>query len=225
VIGGQGAGLVAMPTRPGLLGLAQSLSVWLRSESARKSLRQGERIRILVLTGLITLIRLLHMNHLEDNTSGLVGVGQKLLAHSKVTEFTARHGLVVELFPFIVGASKRMSARAISRFLEKEQGVKLSSVTITRALNDPQKSWNLFFDTIEPSARLFAKGETAPMKDFLFREKYLLKLVKNPIVKAVAKILVPDDVAQAVAILRNKWYVIDLEIRLIARPYIEHRLK
>src|ERR1039457_3950205 len=109
------------------------------------------------------------MINLNDKTAGLVGVGQKLLAHSKVTEFTARHGLVVELFPFIVGAAERMSARAISRFLEKEQGVKLSSVTIQRALNDPKKSWNLFFDAIEPAARIYAKGESVPMRDFLFR--------------------------------------------------------
>jgi hypothetical protein len=61
--------------------------------------------------------------------------------------------LVIELFPFIFEASQRMSARAISRFLLEEQGVKLSAVTITKALNDPKKSWNAFFDTIDPSAR------------------------------------------------------------------------
>jgi hypothetical protein len=88
----------------------------------------------------------------SNKTTGLMGVGQKLLAHSKVAKFTATRGLVVELFPFIYGASERMSARAISRFLEKEQRVKLSSVTITRALNNPKKSWNLFFDAIEPHA-------------------------------------------------------------------------
>ena len=49
-----------------------------------------------------------------------------------------------------------MSARAISRFLMEEQNVKLSAVTITRAINDPKKSWNAFFDVIEPSARVIA---------------------------------------------------------------------
>ena len=93
----------------------------------------------------------------KTNESGLAGVGQKLLAHSKAAEFSAKRGLVVELFPFIFGASERMSSRAISHFLETEQGIKLSSVTINKALKDPAKNWNRFFDMIEPSARLFEK--------------------------------------------------------------------
>ena len=83
-------------------------------------------------------------------------IGLKLVGHSKSTEFTAYRGLVIELFPFIFEASQRMSARAISRFLLDEQGVKLSAVTITKALNDPQKSWNAFFEMIEPSAKVIA---------------------------------------------------------------------
>jgi hypothetical protein len=159
------------------------------------------------------------------NEADWAGIGPKLLAHSKAAEFTARRGLVVELFPFIFGASERMSARAISQFLEKEQGIKMSAVTINKALKDPAKYWNLFFDQIEPAARRFAKGELAPMKDFLFRREYLLKPIKNPLVNAVAKALVPADVVQAVGILRSKWYVIDWEVRLKARPFLGHRIE
>ena len=168
------------------------------------------------------------MTHLENNTSGLAGVWQKLLAHSKVAEFTARRGLVVELFPFIVGASERMSARAISRFLEKEQGVTLSSVTVTRALNDPRRSWNLYFDAIEPSARTYAKADGMGM-DYLFEKQFFPKPIKNPLVKAVVKAaqkaLIPAGVSEAALILRQKWFAIDCEIRLKARPFLEHRLK
>jgi hypothetical protein len=159
----------------------------------------------------------------NPNPASLADVGQKLLDHSKQAKFTAR-GVVVELFPFIYGASERMSARDIGRFLEKEQGGKLSSVTITRALKDPGKTWNLFFDKIEPSARIYAKGERAPMKDFLFREKYLLEPVKSRILDAAIHALYSKKVAEATSVLRDKWYAIDWEIRLKARPYIEHRL-
>jgi len=62
------------------------------------------------------------------------------------------------------------------------------------------------------------------LRDFLFREKYLLEPVKNRVLKAVVDVLVPDKVAEAVRILRGKWYVIDWEIRLKARPFLEHRL-
>jgi hypothetical protein len=160
----------------------------------------------------------------DTKSSGLADIGQRLLAHSRQAEFTARRGLVVELFPYLVAAHERMSARAIARFLEKEQGIKLSAVTINKALKDPAKNWNLFFDLIEPAARTFAKDETVPMKNFLFREKYFWKQAKNPIIKAAAKVMISDDVSQAIGILRGKWYVIDWEVRLKARPYLEHRL-
>jgi hypothetical protein len=160
----------------------------------------------------------------EINQSSLVEAGQKLLGHSKSAEFSAKRGLVVELFPFIFGAAERMSARAISRFLEKEQGIKLSSVTINKALKDPAKNWDLFFDMIEPAARVFEREDKKPMREFLFKETIFQKPVKIPLVKAAFKALVPAEIARAASILRGKWYVIDLEIRQKGRPYIEHRL-
>lgn len=154
----------------------------------------------------------------------LAGVGPKLLAHSKSAEFTAKRGLVVELFPFIFGAAERMSSRAISRFLEKEQGVKLSSVTINKALKDPAKNWRLFFDTIEQAARIVGKINNVAIKEFLFREQFLRKPFKSEIINSLAKATIGADVAQANNVLRAKWYVIDLDIRLKARPYLEDRL-
>ena len=164
------------------------------------------------------------MTTYETNDIDLAGVGPKLLAHSKSAEFTARRGLVVELFPFIFGAAERMSAKSISEFLEKEHGVKLSAVTINKALRDPAKNWNLFFDMIEPSAHIFGKDESVPMSDFLFREKYLFKKATNPVLKAIASAVVSEKMAEAVGVLRNKWYVIDWAVRLKAKPYLEHRM-
>jgi hypothetical protein len=167
-------------------------------------------------------------NIMETNETlvpNLADVGQKLLAHSKAAEFTAKRGLVVELFPFIFGASERLSSRAISHFLETEQGVKLSSVTINKALKNPAKNWNLFFDMIEPAARIVEKANRVPMKDFLFRRQFLSKPIKNELLNAAAKLLVGADVGQANSILREKWYVIDLEIRLKARLFLESRLQ
>jgi hypothetical protein len=160
----------------------------------------------------------------QINVADVAGVGPKLLAHSKSADFSARRGLVVELFPFIFGAAERMSARAMSQFLEKEQGIRLSAVTINKALNDPAKNWNLFFDLIEPAACIFEKDGEGPMGKFLFREQIFLKPIKNKFVKAALKSLLKAEVAQAASILREKWYAIDLEIRLKARPFLEHRL-
>jgi hypothetical protein len=131
---------------------------------------------------------------------------------------------VVELWPFIYGASERMSSKAISDFLEKEQGIKLSSVTINKALKEPARSWNVVFDEVEPSARIIAKEDGISMKDFLFKKQYFSKPFQNPVLKAAVKSLVGAEVSQAATILRTKWFVIDWEIRLKARPFLEHRL-
>jgi hypothetical protein len=164
------------------------------------------------------------MENMETQQLGLAEAGQKLLDHSKSAEFTAKRGLVVELFPFIFAASERMSARAISRFLETEQGIKLSSVTINKALKDPAKNWNLYFDMVEPAARIWEREEKKPMREFLFKKQVLLKPFENRLLQAAAKALTPEEVRGAARTLRTKWDSIELEIRLKARPYIEHRL-
>lgn len=160
----------------------------------------------------------------SEKSVSMIDVGQKLVGHSKSAEFTASRGLVIELFPFIFEASERMSARAISRFLMKEQNIKLSAVTITKALNDPKKSWNLFFDLIEPAARTYVKGERISMGVFLFKKNPLFKPFKSPLVNAALRAVFSDELALATSILRAKWFAIDFGIRLKARPYLEHRL-
>ena len=159
-----------------------------------------------------------------ENQTSLVEAGQNLLNHSKAADFTAKRGAVVELFPFIFGAAERMSARAISRYLAKEENVKLSSVTITKALNDRKKTWLLYFQGIEPSARVLEKTHRIPMKDFLFREKFLFEPFKSKGINAVARKVIGAELAEANNVLRTKWYSIPWEVRLKAQPYLEGRL-
>jgi hypothetical protein len=165
------------------------------------------------------------MEEINETKTGLAEAGKKLLAHSKAAQFTAKRGLVVELFPFIFGASERMSAKAISQFLEKEQEINLSSVTINKALKDPTKNWNLFFDLIESAARDWERSEGVRMKNFLFEKKYLPEPIKNKFLNKTLKKILPTEWVNAVVTLREKWFSIDYEIRLKARPYIEHRLE
>jgi hypothetical protein len=162
----------------------------------------------------------------------LVDVGQKLVGHSKSAEFTANRGLVVELFPFIFEASERMSARAISRFLQTEQNIRLSAVTITKALNDPKKSWVSFFEAIEPAAKITAKWFRPASFKFLFLSKSDFEYRTaphddNPVTQAIARKaqawLQPERVA-AVKVLTEKWFTIGMATRLKARPILEEHL-
>ena len=156
-------------------------------------------------------------------------IGIKLVGHAKSTEFSAHRGLVIELFPFIFEASQRMSARAISRFLLDEQGVRLSAVTITKALNDPQKSWNAFFDTIEPSARIIANWKKSEAFAFLFKSRVAYESIVDQAIGSVigrfaAKLILKEDVVSADKVLRAKWFCINTETRQKARAYLESRL-
>ena len=163
----------------------------------------------------------------------LIDVGQKLVGHSKSAEFTANRGLVVELFPFIFEASERMSARAIGRFLEEDQNIRLSAVTITKALNDPKKSWISFFETLEPHATITAKWFRPASFKYLFWSKSEFESRTKPeaeegpvsraIIKTARAWLQPERVA-AVKYLTEKWFSIGMATRLKARPHLEEHL-
>ncbi len=62
-------------------------------------------------------------------------VGNALVEQAENKPSSAR-GMVDELFPYIYAASNRMSARAISRWLEDQQQIKLSYTTISKVLKE-----------------------------------------------------------------------------------------
>jgi hypothetical protein len=155
----------------------------------------------------------------------VTAIGQDLMSHAKSFDMDGnKRGLVVELFPAIFAASERMSARGISRFLKEKHGVKLSAVTVTKALNDPQKSWNLFFDTIEQYVKTYENwNKPERREDFLFDDKGF-KPIQFPGREIVRKQLLKFEFARAIDVLREKWFAIDLETRMKARPYLAERL-
>jgi hypothetical protein len=173
------------------------------------------------------------MKNINSTPPSLTAIGQTLVAHAHKVKLEEKRGVVVELFPFIFEASSRMSARAISRYLKDKHGVKLSAVTVAKALSDPKRSWNRYFDVIEPIAKVFEKGSYfTPMSVFLFDDEKFSEMTKAlPFaayrghwldLKALCQITIAD--VQAANILREKWASIGMETRLKARPYIEHRL-
>jgi hypothetical protein len=158
-------------------------------------------------------------------------VGRALLEFSKEAEFSARRGAVADIYPYVVAASKRMSARAIARFLEKEHGLKLSAVTVAKAIRNPKKYWVFFFDTIEPYAMRIQKAQNVAMASFLFDEevfehfcgtgdapKYLRLNNIDEYEEALA------EYHEAVGILAEKWFSLDADLRREAQAYIEKEL-
>lgn len=94
-----------------------------------------------------------------------IGNDLKIYAENEA-EFSAR-GVIDELFPSIFMASKRMSTRAISRWLMEMHKIKLSPVTIAKALREADQHWEEYFETIAPAAQIFGNAHDASMADFL----------------------------------------------------------
>ena len=163
------------------------------------------------------------MNEATGSVS-IAAIGQTLVLHSKAADLDRKRGLVVELYPSIFGAHEKMSARAISRFLKEKHGIKLSAVTITKALNDPKKYWNQFFDTIEPFVEAYENWDKSEKREeFLFDDK-AFKPVHFPGRELLRKRFLKFEFAQAINALREKWFSIELGIRIKARPYLVGRL-
>jgi len=176
---------------------------------------------------------MLAMSSEPEKPVSLIDVGQKLVGHSKSAEFTANRGLVVQLFPFIFEASERMSARAVSRFLEADQNIRLSAVTITKALKEPKKSWISFFETLEPHATISARWFRPASFKYLFwsKSEYETRIMPdadNKITRALSRgvraLLQPQRV-EADKVLMEKWFTIGMGTRLKARPYLEEHLR
>jgi hypothetical protein len=158
------------------------------------------------------------------NHASIATIGQTLMEHSKTADLDGKRGLVVELYPFIFGVKERLSARAISRFLNEKHDVKLSAVTITKALNDPKKYWNQFFDTIEPAVVTYENFEPSEKREIFLYDDKGFKAVQFPGREILRKQLLKFEIAQSIDLLREKWFSIDFETRVKARPYLAERL-
>lgn len=80
-----------------------------------------------------TLLALAELQPVKGHETQADTLGQKLVSASFSEQFTAQRGTAARLLPYLRLASRRMSARQMSKWLQG-QGVKLSPVTISKAL-------------------------------------------------------------------------------------------
>jgi len=169
---------------------------------------------------------------LESEASPITVVGRSLQAFAKEAEFTARRGVMADLYPYIVAASKRMSARAIARFLEEEHEVKVSAVTVAKAIRNPGKYWMFFFDTIEPHLRRLQDAHGFSLNSLLFDEDAFDAFCRHGEKPEHISAGDPEDLdqwlrdySQAVGVVQEKWYSLDAELRREAKGYLEGQLE
>lgn len=145
-------------------------------------------------------------------------IGSALVNHAAEAEnFTAQRGLVDQLFPYIYQASRRMSTRAISQFLKDNFKVKLSAVTIAKALRQQDGYWLDLYESVEPAARIFADAHNMDVEDVLELEVGLFEHLKDqPPTLAMGKEIIAEKFYEyegAVHTLRSEWFVFDEDCR------------
>jgi hypothetical protein len=126
--------------------------------------------------------------------------------------------------------SHSQSARAICRFLEEKHGIKVSYVTVGRALRDPQKYWNLYFDSIERRAWNVAEAHDKTLRDFISEpEKYQEMLEGKPVFQFDGKpdpedlFAAADSYKYSVKVLDEKWFCFNGDILEEARFHLLKR--
>jgi hypothetical protein len=138
----------------------------------QKNFRQG-------LTSGVTFVIITHvMNKFTQ-------IGNEMMEYAEQADFTAQRGLIDELFPFIYMASKRMSLRAITRWLEENHRIQISVNAVAKAMRNQEEFWARLVEDVEPSARIMADAYNVEPSEVLdSRDVFQHLEVKTPAVAA-----------------------------------------
>jgi hypothetical protein len=157
------------------------------------------------------------------NTPPLYSIGNSLIREAQAKKKSPRH-LVAELFPFIFEASRTMSTREISDWLNKEHKVALSFVAISKALRESKTYWAEFSSEIEGAAGVIEEALGKKQEEFLFNEPLFVREVcEYQIASGGPHELDEDksDFGQSVLLLHSKWFVLSAATRRECTPYLK----
>jgi hypothetical protein len=134
--------------------------------------------------------------------------------------------ILTELFPYVFEASKRMSTREISRWLEESHGIKMSQPTVSRALRNPDKYWQTFAESMEPHARIVERAGKLSISQFmqdgsLFQwatQEENLEFAGSNAEEAFAD---RNEVGAAINFLRDHWFCLSDTTRANMHHYFD----
>ena len=139
------------------------------------------------------------------------------MQYADQADFTAQRGLIDELFPFIYMASKRMSLRAITRWLEENHRIQISVNAVAKAMRNQEEFWSRLVEDVEPSARIMADAYNVDPSEVLDS----FDLFKH--LETTRGVVVADDhdgiekelrqLASAAGVIRNRWFSLPEEVR------------
>ena len=161
--------------------------------------------------------------------TSITEIGGELTAFAREeAEYSAR-GILGELFPFMLQASKRMSTRAISRWLAESHGVKLSAVSISKALRTPERYWDEYIEMLEPIAMRIEAATDFAVEDILTNLDLFQMLDQDPATHFKTPTTPEEygddlaDLTNALSELNKRWFCLDESTRAKASAAI-HRV-
>jgi hypothetical protein len=162
-----------------------------------------------------------------DDEISLSSVGSDLLSHAQEFGSPDRLPVTTRLFPYLLLASRRMTTREMSAWLDKEKGVKLSAPMITKGLNRPDLHLGRIAAFVEPLAAFItavyhASGETP--KSLLYgKDPQTGRAVLDEMDEMTwhAPDGRSDSVTEAFGSLREVWDPIPEEVKWMCLPYFD----
>ena len=159
-----------------------------------------------------------------QNDESMSAIGADLLSHAQEFGERIRLPLTTQLFPFLFLASRRMTTREMSEWLETNKGVKLSGPMISKGLQRPDLHLSRIAEHVQPLANYIAAVHSVDLKWLLFKE--------DPITGASAlgslweKVIDHFDepsegVREALDTLMEMWDPIPQEVKFMCRKYFD----
>lgn len=157
-----------------------------------------------------------------QNDETMSAIGADLLSHAQEFGEPNRLPLITQLFPFLFPASRRLTTREMSAWLEKEKGVKLSGPMISKGLQRPELHLRRIAEHVQPLAAYIAAAHGLNAEGLLFGE--------DPVTGEsgldhfgenldAASEQFSDGVHEAYDILAESWKPIPEEVKFMCRRY------
>lgn len=165
---------------------------------------------------------------MESEKPPIASIGKELVGVSNGIERSPGEWLG-QLFPYILEASRRMSTRAISRWLKENHGLEISQPTLSRALRRPERYWQDFASYIEPFARIVAEGAKVGMEKVLYPDPgaedcIFEDLVKIPTTGGEAydeAHQLYHEFVEAALFVKENWFALSPAMRSQCREYFK----
>jgi hypothetical protein len=150
-------------------------------------------------------------------------IGSDLLSHPDFLGESVKLPLTTQLFPYLFVASRKMTTRKLSAWLEKEKGIKFSAAAVSKSLRRPELHLRRIAEFVQPPASYLAAVYDRDAESLLFdddpiSEKGSLQILAEEILTAREPSKSEED---AISLLNEHWVSIPDEVKYMCRRFFD----